>query len=183
MWSFSTVCVKRISLSRRDAQRLGGGHPGLFAQLVQQLQPVLLLLLARALRTLSQNLKGLGGGDHDAGGLVPRLAPVLLQGVEGHGGVGVDEVVVLLINAADHGLGLRVVAEIASEPLLQLLPHPVADLIGPGGGQLGHVVLHLLVILGQRQQEPLQVAGDQDVHGGRDGVVEGAVAVIAAGAG
>ena len=96
--------------------------------------------------------------------------------------MGVDEVVVLLINAADHGLGLRVVAEIASEPLLQLLPHPVADLIGPGGGQLGHVVLHLLVILGQRQQEPLQVAGDQDVHGGRDGVVEGAVAVIAAGA-
>ena len=152
-----------------------------FAQLVQQLQPVLLLLLAQGAEDAVAELEGTGGGDHDAGGLVPRLAPVLLQGVEGHGGVGVDEVVVLLIDAADHGLGLRVVAEIASEPLLQLLPHPVADLIGPGGGQLGHVVLHLLVILGQRQQEPLQVAGDQDIHRRRRGQDKFTVSVILTG--
>ena len=46
-----------------------------------------------------------------------------------------------------------------------------------------HVALHLRVVLaGEVEQQPLQVAGHQDVHGGAHGGVEGPVLVVHAGA-
>ena len=92
--------------------------------------------------------------------------------------MGIDEVAVLLIHRADDLPGLRLAAAVAPEALLQLALHPVAHLIPAYFGQPGHVVLHLRRVLGEGVQQPLQVGGDQDVHGGGNGVVEGAVPVV-----
>ena len=96
--------------------------------------------------------------------------------------MGVDEIALLLPHLGDHGLGLGVAAAAGGKGLVQLLLHLLADLVAPLGGQGGHVLLHRHIVpLGELEEHPLQVGGDEDVHGGGHGVVEGAVPVVHAG--
>ena len=83
-----------------------------------------------------------------------------------------------LEHGPDDPLGLLVVAKVPLEPLLQPVLNTAAHLVPARLGQLGHVLPHLRRVLGQGQQQPLQVGGDQDVHGGGHGVVKLPVPVV-----
>ena len=102
--------------------------------------------------------------------------------MKGHGGVGVNEVAALGPHFGDHGLGGGVVAAAGGKMALQLLLDRFAHLIPAGLGQGLHIAPHLLVVvLGKLEEHPLQIGGDEDIHGGGHGVVERAVPVVHAG--
>ena len=127
-------------------------------------------------------LEGAGRGDHNGGSGIPRPGPVLRQHMKGQGGVGVNEVAALSPHFGDHGLGGGVVAAAGGKMALQLLLDRFAHLIPAGLGQGLHIAPHLLVVvLGKLEEHPLQIGGDEDIHGGGHGVVERAVPVVHAG--
>ena len=93
----------------------------------------------------------------------------------------IDHIVVLLADLTDHLLGTGIITAIAGKQLLQLLLDLVANLILALLGKLSHIGTNFFVILSQRHQQTLQVAGNQDVHGRRTGVIKSTVAVIFSG--
>ena len=122
-------------------------------------------------------------GNKDGRGLVPGLHPVLLQHSRRHSGVGVNEVAVLLIILGDGFRGPRLVAEAAPELLPEGRLDSLRNLILPAGVQGLHIAPDFRVVLpGEVEQQPLQVAGHQNVHRGTHGGVEGPVFVVHAGA-
>ena len=96
--------------------------------------------------------------------------------------MGVRQIMMLLPQRPDGSLGGDIVAAAAPEDGLDLLQQRLRYLVGAGLLQLLHQSRHQSGIAAEQIQQPLQIAGHQNVHGGGNGLIEGAVAVIAAGA-
>ena len=102
--------------------------------------------------------------------------------MESHGGVSVDQVVFLLPHLTDGLLSLLLGGKTGGKLVMDLCLDGIIDLIAAAGIQLSHVIGHQLVVLaGEGVEQTLQIAGDQDIHRGRHGGVEGTVTVIGAG--
>ena len=72
-----------------------------------------------------------------------------------------------------------VVAEACGKVLLQPGLHRLADFIAAGLLQLAHILRHLFVVAARHgEEQPLQIAGDEDIHRGRACGIEWPVAVI-----
>ena len=83
---------------------------------------------------------------------------------------------------ADRLHGLSVVAAAAGELLLQARKYPVAHAVHALLLQLAHIARDLRRIpLRQQEKQTLQIAGDEDVHGGREGFVKRTAPVVDAG--
>ena len=118
------------------------------------------------------------GGDEDG-----VLAAQVLSGGVGHGGVGIQQVVVGVEHFADGGETGGVVHGVGAE----VLPH-AAERLGvyteaAGVGQIGHPLANSLAIAARQFEElALEVGGDENVHRGRGGENELAVGdVVGAG--
>ena len=82
-----------------------------------------------------------------------------------------------------YGGGAGLVAEAAPKLLSQRRLDRAGDLVSAALRQGRHIAPHLFVILPREiEQQTLQVAGHQNVHGGAHGGVEGTVPVVDAGA-
>ena len=174
--------AKADGLVLQPGQGGGDGHAGDGGELIQQGGALRQLRYPKGAQHAVAELEGAGGGDHHGVGGVPRLPAVLLQHMESHGGVGIDEVAVLLPHPPDDLLGFSVAAEACGEKAGELFADGFVHLVPPRPAQLGHIVPHTgIVMVRQGKEQPLQIGGDQDVHRGRHGVVEGAVAVVHAG--
>ena len=149
MCSLVTLRPKRTVLSFRTAKGRDR-YAGLLGELVQNGRAGGQLAHAQGFQHAVTELEGAGGGHHHGGGSVTSIPPVLVEHVKGHGGVGINQVTVLLPHAADGLLCLIVVAETGGEELLQPALDGGAHLIPPGPGQLLHVPAHLgVIVVGQ----------------------------------
>ena len=84
---------------------------------------------------------------------------------------------------ADRPLSSLVVNRRTIEKILYFTLDFIADLVTPILFQLLHPANHHAIILaGQIVQQPLQIAGNKDIHRGRHGSVEISVAVVNPGA-
>ena len=89
----------------------------------------------------------------------------------------------VLLKAGTDLLGpLHVIGPAAAETLLDGGQRPGVHRVAPLGGKLAHPAGDLFGAAGNMVKQPLQVAGDQDVHGRRRRLMEGAAGVVRAGA-
>ena len=94
----------------------------------------------------------------------------------------IAQIAVLFINTADDFGGSGIVAAGGPELRLNLFQQLGGDGVNALGGQLLHKPGYQLRVPAEQVQQPLQVGGHQNVHGGGGGLEQGTAAVIGAGA-
>ena len=94
----------------------------------------------------------------------------------------VAEIVIVPPHLADGGFRAFVIAEARPEELLQLCKHLRRHIVAAAGGKLFHQTGDQAVIAGEQVQQALEIAGHEDIHRRRDGLIERAPAVIVPGA-
>ena len=151
-------------------------------ELIQQLHAVASGRLPDGGQHSAAELIGAGSGNEHGGRIVAGGGAVLRHHLRRHSGVGVDEIAVFFLITADGGLCGLFRAEAAPELVRQLCLDIAGHLIAPGSGEGVHIIPHLGVVLaGEVEQQPLQIAGDQNVHRGADGGMERPVPIVNAG--
>ena len=123
---------------------------------------------------------GAGRGHHHHGTAVIRALLIGMGDRPCYRGVGIHDVAVCVVDLLDRRFRLSVVRPIRPEIVLHPLNHTDPAVIAPLLCQVLHPLAHHGGIAGQVVEEPLQIAGNQDVHGRRNGFEEGAVPVVIA---
>ena len=108
-----------------------------------------------------------GRGNQNGGRCVVLCSPVLPEHIAGHGGMGIEQIMVLMETGPDFRQRGIIVGASAPENVLQPFPALVSHAVGaaflqeihPGFHQRAVPVCHL-------EEQALQIAGDQDIHAG-----------------
>ena len=91
----------------------------------------------------------------------------------------INEIAILPLIRADSGLRFLLAAEAAPEFLRQLCFDSIGHLIASRFAESLHIAPYFFIVLsGEVKQQPLQIAGHQNVHGGRRGLIEGPPPVV-----
>ena len=119
-------------------------------------------------------------GDDDHGRrILFVLGNVVARRVHRAGGVRIHRVLVLFKELVDGLDRLVLAAEVRPQEFLHLLLFLVVQLVHALCGELVHAHLHAHGVPARKlEQEPLEVGGDEDIHGGRHRLVKFAALVV-----
>lgn len=128
---------------------------------------------AQRLQDSAGELEGGGGGQHHHRGVACPFGLVILRRREGHGGVGVAEIAVILPDAGN-GLGCpRLAAGISGELGADAAENSVSHAVNPVPGQVLHAGFYKgAVPAGGEEEKPFQIGGHQNIHRGGAGFYE-----------
>ena len=124
---------------------------------------------AQCFQHTARELEGRRGGQHHHG---HPFALFLCSHMEGHCGVRIAQVVVLLIAGTDLPCHFFLTAPAAGEVLLNGSQRLRTHSIAAGLGKALHQARHLGITAGDMVQKALEVRGHQNVHAGRGGLEE-----------